>query len=215
MLVLSRKVGEQIVIGDNITVVVNKVAGNRISLGINAPSNVRIVRGVVTLAGRVDVPFGCRRCRPSCSMMSGARDLIGPDRFECRAAARDLPPWFVMQVLARPLARRLCITPADDFMQGEGYAANHRGRLEQHRMVQQERFLRGSRTVRQRSHLATSARAATRKTSKARSHIQSFGGECREDLITGNLANRRTRVSEGHLVIARGSPYLIHVDQLQ
>jgi carbon storage regulator len=45
MLVLSRKVGEQIVIGDNITVVVNKVAGNRISLGINAPSNVRIVRG--------------------------------------------------------------------------------------------------------------------------------------------------------------------------
>ena len=45
MLVLSRKVGEQIIIGDNITVVVNRVAGNRISLGINAPSNVRIVRG--------------------------------------------------------------------------------------------------------------------------------------------------------------------------
>ena len=45
MLVLSRKVGEQIVIGDNITVVVNKVAGNRISLGISAPPNVRIVRG--------------------------------------------------------------------------------------------------------------------------------------------------------------------------
>jgi carbon storage regulator len=45
MLVLSRKVGEQIVIGDNITVVVNRVSGNRISLGINAPSDVRIVRG--------------------------------------------------------------------------------------------------------------------------------------------------------------------------
>jgi len=45
MLVLSRKVGEQIVIGDNITVVVNKVAGNRISLGIQAPAGVRIVRG--------------------------------------------------------------------------------------------------------------------------------------------------------------------------
>jgi carbon storage regulator len=45
MLVLSRKVGEQIVIGDNITVVVNKVAGNRISLGIEAPAQVRIVRG--------------------------------------------------------------------------------------------------------------------------------------------------------------------------
>ena len=45
MLVLSRKVGEQIVIGDNITVVINKVAGNRISLGIEAPVHVRIVRG--------------------------------------------------------------------------------------------------------------------------------------------------------------------------
>ena len=45
MLVLSRKVGEKIVIGDNITVVVNRVSGNRISLGIEAPSNVRIIRG--------------------------------------------------------------------------------------------------------------------------------------------------------------------------
>jgi carbon storage regulator len=45
MLVLSRKIGEQIVIGDNITIVVNRVAGNRISLGIDAPADVRIVRG--------------------------------------------------------------------------------------------------------------------------------------------------------------------------
>ena len=45
MLVLSRKVGEQIVIGDNITIVVNRVTGNRISLGIEAPAHVRIVRG--------------------------------------------------------------------------------------------------------------------------------------------------------------------------
>ncbi len=45
MLVLTRKVGEQIVIGDNVTVVVNRVAGNRISLGIQAPPEVRIIRG--------------------------------------------------------------------------------------------------------------------------------------------------------------------------
>ncbi len=45
MLVLSRKVGEKIVIGDNITVVVQRVSGNRISLGIEAPADVRIVRG--------------------------------------------------------------------------------------------------------------------------------------------------------------------------
>ncbi|MDP6557917.1 MAG: carbon storage regulator [Pirellulaceae bacterium] len=45
MLVLSRKVGQRIVIGENITVVVNRVAGNRVTLGIEAPDNVHIMRG--------------------------------------------------------------------------------------------------------------------------------------------------------------------------
>ena len=45
MLVLSRKVGQRIVIGDNITLVVNRVAGNRVTLGIEAPDDVHIMRG--------------------------------------------------------------------------------------------------------------------------------------------------------------------------
>jgi len=45
MLVLSRKIGEKLIIGDNITVVVSKIAGNRVTLGIEAPGDVRIVRG--------------------------------------------------------------------------------------------------------------------------------------------------------------------------
>jgi carbon storage regulator len=45
MLVLSRKIGEKLVIGDNITVVVNRVAGNRVTLGIEAPGEIRIIRG--------------------------------------------------------------------------------------------------------------------------------------------------------------------------
>lgn len=45
MLVLSRKVGERLVIGGNITVVINRVAGNRVTIGIEAPDDVRIVRG--------------------------------------------------------------------------------------------------------------------------------------------------------------------------
>lgn len=45
MLVLSRKEGEKLVIGDNITVVVSRVAGNRVTLGIEAPTDVRIIRG--------------------------------------------------------------------------------------------------------------------------------------------------------------------------
>jgi carbon storage regulator CsrA len=49
MLVLSRKIGEKLVIGDNITVVVSKIAGNRVTLGIEAPGDVRIVRGELEL----------------------------------------------------------------------------------------------------------------------------------------------------------------------
>ena len=45
MLVLSRKVGEKLVIDGNITLEVVKIQGNRISLGIVAPSNVKILRG--------------------------------------------------------------------------------------------------------------------------------------------------------------------------
>ena len=45
MLVLSRKVGEQLVIDGNIIVEVVKIQGNRISLGIVAPANVKILRG--------------------------------------------------------------------------------------------------------------------------------------------------------------------------
>lgn len=45
MLVLSRKEGEKLVIGDNISLVVSKISGNRVTLGIEAPANVKIFRG--------------------------------------------------------------------------------------------------------------------------------------------------------------------------
>ena len=47
MLVLSRKEGEQIIIGTNITVTVLKVQGNRITIGVEAPQEVPIVRGEI------------------------------------------------------------------------------------------------------------------------------------------------------------------------
>ena len=52
MLVLSRKVGERLVIGENVTVVVNKVAGNRVTLGVEAPDDVRIIRGELEIVIR-------------------------------------------------------------------------------------------------------------------------------------------------------------------
>lgn len=45
MLVLSRKVGQRIVIGENITVVVSRLAGNRVMLAIEAPDDIHIIRG--------------------------------------------------------------------------------------------------------------------------------------------------------------------------
>jgi carbon storage regulator len=45
MLILSRKVGEKIVIGDGIIVVVSRVSGDRVTLGFEAPPEVRILRG--------------------------------------------------------------------------------------------------------------------------------------------------------------------------
>ena len=42
MLVLSRKVGEKIVIGNNITVSVVEVKGNRVRLAFDAPNDVCI-----------------------------------------------------------------------------------------------------------------------------------------------------------------------------
>jgi carbon storage regulator len=45
MLVLSRKQGERLHIGDDITISVLEVQGRRIRIGIEAPSHVRVVRG--------------------------------------------------------------------------------------------------------------------------------------------------------------------------
>lgn len=45
MLVLTRKIGEKIQIGDGITVTVLDVKGARVRIGIDAPDSVRIVRG--------------------------------------------------------------------------------------------------------------------------------------------------------------------------
>ena len=45
MLVLSRKVGERVVIDGRVTVVVTRVVGNRVTLGIDAPSDVHVLRG--------------------------------------------------------------------------------------------------------------------------------------------------------------------------
>jgi carbon storage regulator CsrA len=57
MLVLSRKPGETIVIGNGITVTVVAVVGSKVRVGIDAPDPVRILRG--ELACWQDGPAAC------------------------------------------------------------------------------------------------------------------------------------------------------------
>lgn len=44
MLVLSRKRGESILIGENVEVVIAEVRGNKVRIGINAPKSVPVYR---------------------------------------------------------------------------------------------------------------------------------------------------------------------------
>lgn len=83
MLVLSRKAGEKIHIGDGITIEVRRVAGNRVTIAIDAPRDLRILRGELekavdafedtTLAEAVDEP-------------RAAEEAAGGPRLECAAA---------------------------------------------------------------------------------------------------------------------------------
>lgn len=44
MLVLSRKVGQKIVLGDQVTITINRISGHRVSIGIVAPEGMRVIR---------------------------------------------------------------------------------------------------------------------------------------------------------------------------
>ncbi len=60
MLVLTRKAGERIVIDNNIVVEVLEVQGNRVRIGIQAPSGVTILREEL-IVGKTSPPAGSSR----------------------------------------------------------------------------------------------------------------------------------------------------------
>jgi carbon storage regulator len=51
MLVLSRKKNEEIVIGNQITITVVQVHGNRVRLGIKAPREIQVLRHELAATG--------------------------------------------------------------------------------------------------------------------------------------------------------------------
>jgi carbon storage regulator len=56
MLVLSRKPGEKILIGENVTVTIVRIGPNTVRLGIDAPREMNIVREELCQAARIGVP---------------------------------------------------------------------------------------------------------------------------------------------------------------
>ncbi len=62
MLILSRRRGEQILIGDNILITVAAIRGERVQLGFTAPAEVSIIREELrSAAGRTAGPESSER----------------------------------------------------------------------------------------------------------------------------------------------------------
>jgi carbon storage regulator len=53
MLVLSRKEGQTIVVGDGIEIQVAAIQGNRVRIAVNAPASVRVLRGELVENGLI------------------------------------------------------------------------------------------------------------------------------------------------------------------
>jgi len=58
MLVLTRRVNERIVIGDDVTVTVLEVRGDQVRLGIEAPRDVKVLREEVLQRDEPEPPAG-------------------------------------------------------------------------------------------------------------------------------------------------------------
>ena len=60
MLVLSRKIGERIVIGDGIEISIVEVRGGKVRIGVEAPKDVRVHRSEVVERDLAAVPASSR-----------------------------------------------------------------------------------------------------------------------------------------------------------
>ncbi len=82
MLVLSRKVGERIHVGDDIVLEIRRIAGNRVTVALDAPRTVRILRG--------ELEGPAREFRsPDCKGPDTAQPLVTPARV---TILNNLPP---------------------------------------------------------------------------------------------------------------------------
>jgi len=65
MLILTRRVGETLMIGDNVTVTVLGVKGNQVRIGVNAPKEISVHREEIYQRIQQEKAGGAPRSEPS------------------------------------------------------------------------------------------------------------------------------------------------------
>lgn len=78
MLVLSRKSNEKIQIGDNISITILQTKGNRVRIGIEAPPEMRVLRGELSAADELHI--GDKRIRQNVDHNLKAESSPNDDR---------------------------------------------------------------------------------------------------------------------------------------
>jgi carbon storage regulator len=105
MLVLTRKPGEQIVIGNNIRITVVGVGPGRVKLGIEAPANVRVDRSEIfeKIQRETDVLESLTRSLPedACPTLVAGSDTSVSLHNRIAETLTELPPVIAEPVLPR------------------------------------------------------------------------------------------------------------------
>jgi carbon storage regulator len=89
MLVLSRKVGERIHVGEDIVLEVRRISGNRVTLALEAPRDVRILRGELERAAREFEPPKSSPATRSVQTAAAAAPLNMLEQMQITATATD------------------------------------------------------------------------------------------------------------------------------
>ena len=101
MLILTRRVGETVMIGDEVTVTVLRVKGNQVRLGVNAPKSISVQREEIFQAERRDHGHRIVALQPYAHREGGAQALLHHKNSEPLAFRFDQAICFAIRTASR------------------------------------------------------------------------------------------------------------------